>query len=1161
MERTGTGPSGAARAGSSRPERCETRTRVQEPERGEGFIDRRRASDERTADNVFVGREPELRALTESLDEAWGDRGHLVLLSGEPGIGKSRLVNEFALRARERGVRLVRGHCWEAGGAPPYWPWVQLLRSYLRGEDPDSSRARIGAAAVDIAQILPEVRDLFPDLAPPPTVDPDSARFQLFDSTASVLMGAASGDPLVLVLEDLHAGDTPSLLLLRFLANQISDTKLLVLGTYRDVELTPEHPLTSAVVELSREPSTRRIRLHGLTEEDSARFVAAAASVPIPRPLLVALHKGTNGNPLFLGEAVRLFVTEGRLGQLSDPAMLRIAVPRGIREVIGRRLEHLDDACQHAMSVASVLGTEFSTEALRRMLGTASEELLDILDRGAEAGLLEHVPVSLGRFRFSHELVRVAFYEDLTSANRMRLHQRAAEALRAIHSSDEEPHLGELAHHLFQAAPLGDAASAVEYARRAGEQAARSLAYEEAARLYQMAIQALELEEPVDQLSLGELLLARGDAQARAGDLPTARDTFVRAATNARRLGAANQLARASLGYGGRFLWARAGGDHQLVPMLQDALVLLGGSDDLLRVRLLSRLACALRSEPDRTLSATLSQQAVDLARQLDDRATLGYALTGRVWAIYWPENPEDRLQLSEEIIRVGQTSGDGERTFDGYSARCMTLIDLGAVGEARAALSVLERTAEELRQPAQWWVVRFFHTYFALLSGEFDRAEQLIALEVRPGQPAIPSHDDVSVHAMQMFHLRREQGRMSEVEEETRAAADLCPWYPVHRAALVCTLHELGRETEARAVFEDLAADGFGLLHRDSEWLLGIALTSEACAILGDGDRALTLYEQALPFERRHAHVIGEGSVGAMDRYLGLLAATMGRLEEAERHFQVAIEVNDRMGARPWTAHARYDLADLLVRRDRPGDRERAMQELMAVRTECGQLGMTALAEKVDRRIAGFGAGAIVGSRPAAAGPSIFRKEGEYWTVVFDSDAFRLKDTKGMRYLARLLAEPDREFHVLDLVGEGSAVSLRPADGEVLSRADALGAGGALLDPQAKAAYRRRLQELEEELKDARSMGDADRAERARTEREFIARELAAAVGLGGRDRMAVSASERARVSVTRAVKSAVARIKEHSSGLGDHLVATVRTGTYCSYTPDPRVPVSWKL
>jgi hypothetical protein len=413
----------------------------------------------------------------------------------------------------------------------------------------------------------------------------------------------------------------------------------------------------------------------------------------------------------------------------------------------------------------------------------------------------------------------------------------------------------------------------------------------------------------------------------------------------------------------------------------------------------------------------------------------------------------------------------------------------------------------------------------------------------------------------MHMFLLRREQGRLAETESGTRSAVDQCPWYPVHRAALGRTLHELGRETEARAIFDDLATDDFAALYRDSEWLLGIALTSETCAILEDAVRASVLYEQILPFERRPAAVVGEGGLGAMDRYLGLLAATTGRLDDAERHFHVAIEMNERMGARPWTAHSRVDLAEVLLARDGPGDHERAIEELTAARVVAERLGMIALATKVDRRLQEIGSGIPTApTAVATTGRHVFRREGEYWTLVFDQDAFRLRDAKGMQYLAKLLAEPGREFHALDLVGGISVASPRPTEGNVRSRGEALGHAGEILDPQAKAAYRRRLGEIEEDLSEAEALGDADRAERARTEREFLTAELAAAVGLGGRDRLAASASERARVNVTRAIKSALGRIQQHSPSLGRHLSTTIRTGTFCSYEPDPRLPVTWQ-
>jgi tetratricopeptide (TPR) repeat protein len=1112
--------------------------------------------------DVFVGRARELEELSAGLEDARAGRGSVVLLSGEPGIGKSRLVDEFASRAREGGVLLLWGRCWEAGGAPAFWPWIQVLRSYLRGEDPDSVRAQIGSAAVDIAQMLPEIAELFPDLPPPPKVDPDSARFQLFDSTASFLLRAARREPLVLVLEDLHAADTPSLLLLQFLTNQVGDARLLVLGTYRDVELTPDHPLTAAVAELSREPPTRRIHLRGLVEDDVARFIAAATGVEPPPPLVSALHRETGGNPLFMGETVRLLAVEGRLDQLAEAATLRVVVPKGIRDVIGRRLDHLDDQTKHTLSLASVLGTEFTTETLRRLAQMKPDEILDIVDRAVQVGLVTPIAGAFGRFRFSHDLVRETLYGELTSAARIRLHERAAEVLLQVYATDEEPHLAELAHHFFEAAQLGKAATAVNYSRRAGDEAARSLAYEEAARLYRMAVRALELTEPVDHELLGELLLAEGEAQARAGDLATGRQTLLRAASIARRTGAATQLARTALEYGGRFIWARAGNDPHIIPMLQDALVLLGGSDDRLRVRLLARLACALRSSPDREHSAALSQQALDMAEKLGDPSTLCYALAGRFGAIWWPETPEERLEISRELIEVSERAQDIERILDGHWGMYMSLTDLGRISEAKGQADILVGYAEELRQPAQRWFTYAVRAQLALIEGDFEAVEGLVE-ESQRSRRAMEPRDDLSAARAHLFLLRRDQGRVQELEEAIQASILEFPWYPLFRSALMCLLLDIGRREQAQKMFDELTRNDFRVFYRDNEWLLGISLAAEACSTLGDASAAQNLYDELLPFRGRHAIGQAEGSVGAVDRYLGLLARTMGRLDDAERHFTEAIAFNEQMGARPWVAHSRCDLAELLLHRGGPGDRERATEELSTTRDICEELGMPVLTEKVAKLLMDEGIGRAGPPKPARpAGPSVLRKEGEYWTVVFDQDAFRLKDTKGLQYLAALLAAPGREFHVLDLVRTTSPEAARSGEpAEIRSRAHAFNGAGAVLDPQAKEAYRTRLSDLEADIEDAEALGDADRAERARSEREFIARELAAAVGLGGRDRLAVSVSERARVNVTRAVKATLARIADHSPALARHLEATVRTGTYCSYQPDPRVPVAWQL
>jgi tetratricopeptide (TPR) repeat protein len=1118
---------------------------------------------------VFVGREQELGELLKALDDAVAGRGRLVLIGGEPGIGKSRLADELAHRARAAGYPVLWGRGWEDAGAPPYWPWVQALRSHVRGTDPAEVRRQVGSGAGDIAQMLPELRDIFDDLALPPETGSESARFRLFDSTTTFLRNAALQGPMLLVIDDLQAADTPSILFLQFLATQLSDMRVLVVGTYRDVALTPEHPLTSAIAELSREPITDTMTLSGLQGGALGEFIGATAGRTPPAHLVSAVLRETKGNPLFVGEAVRLLSAEGRLNEVADLPSLRVAVPAGVRAVIARRIGHLGGASEHALAYGAAVGPEFSVEVLRRIADSDADELQGLLDEAVRAGLLQPITGVSGRYRFSHDLVRETLYDELTPGRRVRLHQRIAEVLEERYGASPDAHLDELAFHFYEAAQGIDSstdpaetsrwlAKAADYARRAGERASRALAYEEASRLFRMALAVFNRAASPDEEELTEILLALGDVDARAGDLTSSSATFQEAATLARRTGNARHLARAALGYGGRIPWLRPGQDTRLIPMLQDALVLLGGSDDRLRVRLLTRLACAWRSSPDqREQSATHARQAVDLARQQNDPATLSYALAGSFWATWWPETPDQRFPIAEEMVAVAEAAGDAERIMDAHLMLEMAYVDLGRMAEARAKLEDVIRLSSDLRQPAQMWLGVAPRALVALLDGDFGLAEELLERELAWASPLTPIRDETSAARFHLFLLRREQGRVAEAESAVRASIEEFPWYPLHRAALACLLHDLGRDSEARSVLNDLAQREFHALYRDNEWLLGMGLASDACASLGDAEAAAVLYEQLIPFAGRHAVGHGEGSVGAVDRYLGLLAATIGRLDDAERHFSDAIRLNAQMGALPWTAHSQDDLARLLLQRNEAGDRERANElQLVALET-ARRLGMVALEARIADRQAG-------GLEPPGAPPTavvgVFRAEGEYWTVVFEGKPFRMRDAKGLRYLARLLANPGREQHALDLARmDHVGPSTAPGDADL--NADRHGDAGVLLDPEAKAAYRRRLDELQSEVDEADAFNDSERAARARQEIEFLTDELAGAVGLGGRDRTAASAAERARISVTRAIRSAMSRIAEQSPALGRHFEATIRTGTFCSYNPDPRVPMSWEI
>jgi tetratricopeptide (TPR) repeat protein len=1122
-----------------------------------------------------VGRERELRELEAGLEDALSGRGRLFLIGGEPGIGKSRLADELATLAKERGARVLWGRCWEAGGAPAYWPWVQSIRSYMRNCDPDTLVAQLGGGASDLAQVFPELREIITGLSAPPSLDPEGARFRLFDSTSRFLINASKVQPLVFVLDDLHAADAPSLVLLRFLAGELADAHILIVGAYRDEELERDHALTETLAELGREQVTRNIRLLGLSQPDVAQFIDATAGIAPPESLVVAVHNETEGNPLFVVEVIGFLASEGQLRASVGSPPTRVAIPPRIREVIGRRLNRLSEDCTRILTLASVIGREFDLLALERASELSRLELLEALEEPVTARVVTQVPGALGRLRFSHALVRDVLYDGLTSLRRVQLHRQIGEMLEALYEGNAEPHLAELAHHFIEGVPGGDVDKAVSYTWRAGDRAMSLLAYEEAVRLYLLALQALELRGSVDDDNRCELLLALGDAQTRVGDAAAAKQPFLRAADIARKQKMPERLARAALGYGGRFVWARSGGDPNLVLLLEDALAAVGEEDSPLRVKLLARLAGANRDRPSREPRASLSQRAVEMARRIGDPATLAYALDGRYAAVWWPDNAEERLTIANEIIRLSDEVGDKERAAQGHDYRICALMELGDIATVDAELEVVTRLAEELRQPAQRWIATHTHAMRALFDGRFEDAEELIheALEVGRGAQG---WDAGVTFALQTFVLYREQGRLQEIEATIRRAVDEYSTRPMFRCVLANLYMELGRKLEAQRMFEDLSIDDFaGLPMNSNDWLFGMTFLPEVAAFLADVRRAAALYALLLPYTRYASSQSVEVSTGSASRYVGILATTMSRFDEAELHFDEALAMNSRMGAKPWVAHTQYDYAGMLLARDGPGDREKAFPLLTDAFAICKVVGMVALQGKVsrllerrERSVELPEGGAAEPSPELDVGSSVFRREGEYWSMAYEGDVFRLKDSKGLRYIACLLRDPGREFHVIDLVSASEGVQPDMPSRRMPGRRHAEPGlhvpgedAGSLLDPQAKVAYRRRLAELEGVLEEAEVWGDPERAALAKEELDFLTRELAGAMGLGGRDRKAASDAEHARINVTKAIRSALTRIGKNSPALGLHLDRTIRTGAFCSYIPDPRSAAPWQL
>ncbi len=670
--------------------------------------------------SAFVGRERELAELVGGLDDAFAGRGRLFLLVGEPGIGKSRLAEELTVRAHARGARILVGRCWEAGGAPAYWPWVQSLRSYVRETETEALRDQLGSGAADLSQLLPELRERFPDLPQPPSPESEAARFRLFDATAEFLRKASEGRPIVLVLDDLHAADAPSLLLLRFLARQLASTRVLLVGAYRDVDPLPGQPLTEMLVEVAREPVSRGLSLVGLSEREVVDYIELSTGAPGPSRLVHAIHAETEGNPLFVAELVRLLDAEGSIGQ----ADIDLRIPPGVRAVIEQRVGRLPEQCRKVLVLASVMGREFGLDALARLGQMSRHDLLDVLDEAMTERVVGDVPESPGRLRFGHALIRDTLYDGVTPARRARLHEDAAAALEAVYADELEAHLAELAQHYFAAAPAGVADKAIDYARRAGDRAASQLAYEEAIRLYEMALTLVG-----DDAIHCDLLVALGDAQGRAGDTPASKQSFREAADLAERLGLSEQLARAALGYGGRFIWEVSRDDADHVPLLERALVALGEADSTLRVMLLARLAGGpLRdSSFPRERRRTMSEEALAMARRIGDREALADALCGFLAAHQSPGDTPDQGPRATELLQVAMEGGDLERIADGHENRLTVCIELGDIAGAKAELVALAKLAADLRQPSHDWITAAYQAMLALLEGELADAERSI--------------------------------------------------------------------------------------------------------------------------------------------------------------------------------------------------------------------------------------------------------------------------------------------------------------------------------------------------------------------------------------------------------------------------------------------------
>src|SRR5438445_622647 len=989
---------------------------------------------------VFVGRQRELAELRAGLEDAVGGRGRFFLVVGEAGIGKTRLAEELAREAAERGGVALWGRCWEGEGAPPYWPWVQVIRALLQGVPAEELRPAVGAGAPYLVPLVPELGERFRDL-PALSTSPRSehARFYLFDAVATLLRSAAQRTPLVLVLDDLQWADAPSLLLLQFLAHELRDVRILLLGTYREVEVRQAPAVAEILGALGRDG--HHVPLRGLGEEEVRRFLEETIGRS-PAPVLVrAVHRETEGNPFFVDEIVRLLVAERALERHEDPSPGRFPVPQGVREAIRRRLAPLPPPAREALALASVVGREFDLAILHRACGLDPEALLETLGPALAREIVVREPGGVGRYRFAHALIRETLYEELGPAERIRLHGQIGEVLEEVHRTDPTPHLTALAHHFLEAAPARD-------------------------------------------------------------------------------------------------------------------------GDPGLRAQLLARLAINLYWAPEPERVVALSEEAVRLARQLGDPRLLAAVLRARWIALWRPEGAAERLAIADEILHLGERTGDRELALLGHRFRIVGFLEHGDVVATDREIEAWAQIAGELRKPLTLTVLAVWRATRAIMDGRFADGEEQAQRAVELGQRE-PDVQPILRHEIQTFLLHFHKGCLDQLVGRPQPRTGV-PATMFQRCARAFVWSETGRQAEARRELSALAKEGFPL-PRDGAWVVSMSLLSAVAAELNDRTSAAQLYELLMPYAGR-VRILAAGLAcwGSVSYHLGLLASTLGRVADAIRHYEDAATVHERMGARPFLAWTQLAHARLLLTRDAGARRGEAAAPLTSALATARELAMDGLVAKVRRL--GLDAAPTAGAQAPADGEAVFRNEGDVWAVIYAGTSVRLKHSKGLGDIAILLANRGRDIHVADLIAASAGAPPDPrstpaadlvAQGLRVSRG---ASGDAVLDHRARADYRERLAGLHRELEDAERCNDEGRVARARAEFAFIAGELASAFGLGGRGRRAGSPIERARKAVASRIRFSLAHIARVHPALASHLRRYIRTGTVCSYVV-PDEPVRWRV
>jgi len=1005
---------------------------------------------------AFVGRERELATLHEALSGASAGAGRALWLSGDPGIGKTRLASHFAAMAIERGARVVWGRCQSRRDLGPYSPWSEIVQAILESGDPEVRRAQMGAGAADLATILSSLRAKYADIPAAPAIEATSARMRLFASVIDFVAAVAREQPAVIILDDVHEADEASLRLLAAFSARLRRMPLLLVATFRTLAPSVQPSLAKVLAGLPAD--CRHLILEPLASAHVAALLAqlwGGPVVPTPTATVAALCAG---NPFYATQCARLMRTStGRSAALHD------SLPTGLHGVLQERLDALGDATRRALGLLAVAGPyadlgflDAVWQSLPAGRGGEPIELRASILEGAQAGLL--VLESNGtRVRFVHALIEEAVYERVDRETRVLLHGAVGEVLLAWREAGVKDIATRgmadvLAHHFYRAEPASERTARLSW--EAAEHAVEQLAYEDAANHCEHLMAALSSGLDGSILrpwmgttdgsdAVGELWLRLAELRWKAGDLRAVETALANAAQRARdlredalhagagdgdpRFAAALQLlARAALGCGQGAAGVPTGDvDRRAVARIEEALRLVPISDSALRVRLMGRLAEQLYYDASTARRRDdLSRNALAMARRLQDPMAVAGAIASRLWATNGPDNLPEHLRLGAELAVMTERAGLPEAMALTKMTQATNLMEVGDVVAADACIAAHAEVAENLRQPVLRWQQQILRAMRAQLSGRFVEAAEL-SLAAREMGGSLRS-DFEQLTAAQLFVIYREVDRLQELEPMVRELAASSDNIPAWRAALANLYARSGRQAEARAELNILGSnEGFADIPRNVHFLLSMALLTDTIVELPEAPAAASLYEMLRPFAGRNISTSGVIVLGAVDRYLGALAARLDQFDAAAAHFDAALQFNARQGAWPYLAHTQREYGAMLVRRSRGGrgSRTRGIELLRQALGTYESLGMSASATQT-RSLLGWSP-----ATPMATTVNRIRFVDGRWRVEYAGTAVEVGDSNGMRYLAALLRE--RTLRVNKLVAHSRRQASRRTDDE----------------------------------------------------------------------------------------------------------------------------------